>query len=228
MMIRDADVAALCRGIYAYPGDVPISWDHYDDGTGDGICWGVKRLDSIVDVVVFRGSRTLRDWILDFDTVADPFSHDAIGPVHPGFLLGIEQVVKEFTPMFAGACEVVITGHSLGAGRAAIMAGLMLETGWTPAAVVTFGQPKPGFAKLATIISRAPARWYCNGDANGHDLVTDVPLSFPPEEYVHSGAAMRVSKTPTPTGFAQDGMFAYHDMRLYHEAMGESSPIIFA
>ncbi|SIO38681.1 Lipase (class 3) [Bradyrhizobium erythrophlei] len=80
---------------------------------------------------------------------------------------------------------VIVTGHSLGAARAAVMCGLMVADGAAPAARVVFGEPKPGLMDFAERIKDVPARSYRNGDALHHDLVTDVPFSFPPLQYVH-------------------------------------------
>ena len=72
--------------------------------------------------MVFRGSTTFEDWRRDFDVWADPFGHSKIGPVHPGFLLGVDQVLDEYRQKASGA--PLVGGHSLGAGRA----------GWSKAA----------------------------------------------------------------------------------------------
>src|SRR5260370_7780623 len=98
MPITDKDVADLCVGIYKYPGSPPVTWDRFDDGQdSDQICWGVKVIDGC-DVVVFRGSTTFEDWRRDFDAWAYPFGHAKIGPVHPGFLLGLHQFLQEHPP----------------------------------------------------------------------------------------------------------------------------------
>jgi Lipase (class 3) len=121
MPITDKDVADLCVGIYKYPGFPAVTWDRFDDGKdSDQICWGVKVVDGC-DVLVFRGSTTFEDWRRDFDAWADPFGHAKIGPVHPGFLLGLDQVLAEYRHGASG--KLLVAGHSLGAGRASIFCG---------------------------------------------------------------------------------------------------------
>ena len=130
MPITDKDVADLCVGIYAYPGSPPVTWDRFDDGDdSDQICWSVKVVDGC-DVVVFRGSATFEDWRRDFDPWADPWGHGKIGPVHPGFLLGLDQVLQEYR--HGGSGKLLVAGHSLGAGRASILCGLAIVAGIVP------------------------------------------------------------------------------------------------
>ncbi len=113
MPITDKDVADLCLGIYAYPGSPPVTWDRFDDGEdSDQICWGVKIIDGC-DILVFRGSATFEDWRRDFDVWANPFVHSKIGPVHPGFLLGLDQVLAEYRQKGSGKLWVAIRSAPL-------------------------------------------------------------------------------------------------------------------
>lgn len=222
-MISDAEIAALCAGIYAYPGQPGVVWDHYDAGeSGDRVCWALKRVPGTV-VLVFRGSVTWLDWLRDLTAIADPFHHDDVGPVHPGFLSGMRTVERELGGLVSKDEQLVIAGHSLGAGRAAILTGLLVVDGWKPLARVVFGEPKPGFAQLGQLIAGVPGRSYRNGDATSHDLVTDVPFSMPPEEYVHPTPIIPVVAKPVPGLFGQFGAFAWHHMPLYQQALQEKT-----
>ncbi len=219
-MISDDAIAALCVGIYAYPGQPGVVWEHYDAGeSGDRVCWALKRVGADV-VVVLRGSVTMLDWLRDLTAIADPFHHDELGPVHPGFLSGMCTLERELGTMVAKTESLTIAGHSLGAGRAAILTGLLVADGWTPQARVVFGEPKPGFAQLARIIACVPGRSYRNGDGTHHDPVTDVPLSFPPEEFVHPTPIIPIMARPATSDFSGLGLFAWHHMPLYLKALG--------
>jgi Lipase (class 3) len=219
-MISDVDLAALCTGIYAYPGSVPISWDHFDAGDdGDRVCWGLKRVGGDV-ALILRGSVTEVDWFRDLAAVTNPFHHDDIGPVHPGFLSGMRTIERELGDLVAKTEPLYIAGHSLGAGRAAILVGLLTIDGWKPEARVVFGEPKPGFSQLADIIGTVPGRSYRNGDDKHHDPVTDVPFSFPPEQFVHPTPVIQVTARPTPGLFGLYGIFGWHHMTKYQEALG--------
>ena len=240
----DAAIAALVNALYAYSGYAAVTWDHLEQPTtDDGICWALKRvpgLDSGIDVIVLRGSTTPQDWFRDFDAFADPFTtnaerldiflhhlgfaidadavdHAFLGPVHPGFLAGMEDAWAAMRPLLGK--NVVVAGHSLGAGRAAILTGLMLHGGVPPLACVTFGQPRPGFPPLAKLIENVPQRSYRNGDGVLVDMVTEVPLAIGPEDYVHPHVLTDVCEEPGPSWQQQWGIFAWHAMPLYLRAL---------
>ena len=218
-MITDAAIAALTNGIYAYPGDAPILWDHLEKpAQDDGICFGIKRLGE-VDVIVLRGSTTPEDWRRDFDCFANPCDHSFLGPVHPGFLAGMEDAWKVMRPMLGP--NVIVTGHSLGAGRAAILTGLMLRDDGElkPMARVVFGEPRPGFSHLGKILSGVPARSYRNRDGIFHDLITDVPFKIGFEQYRHPCQLTDVCQPPNLPLIEQWGPFAWHSMPLYLQAL---------
>src|ERR1700688_4527599 len=86
-MITDAALASLCGLIYS-PTAVIGDWDHIDLGADDGIYWAIKKLDGY-DVIVFRGSITLQDWIDDLRAAPIP---TRIGHVHAGFYVDMEKV----------------------------------------------------------------------------------------------------------------------------------------
>jgi lipase (class 3) len=138
----------------------------------------VKRLDGF-DVVVLRGSVTLQDWLRDAQALAMP---SRIGHVHSGFYAGMEHMWTDLKAMLSQ--PAIVTGHSLGAARAAVLTALMTVDGVPPVARVVFGEPKPGLLDFAKLITGIPGRSYRNGDSTHHDLITDVPLSFPPMQFV--------------------------------------------
>jgi hypothetical protein len=222
----DKDVAALCLGIYARPGSSSaVAWDHFDDGEeSDKICWAVKTVDGC-DILVFRGSITFVDWQRDFDVWANPFGHSKIGPVHPGFLLGLDQVLHEYQA-YRGKRNnrLIVAGHSLGAGRASILCGLAITAGLVPAGRVVFGEPCPGFPPLAQLLSAIPhSRSYRNGKFGTfeHDLVTSIPLHVGPLQYVHPTPLIDVQALPPPKD--RWGVFSYHHMPLYAKALAEGA-----
>lgn len=207
----DADLAALCGAIYDTMSGT--GFDHFDLGADDGICWAIKRLAD-VDVIVFRGSKTGLDWIRDFRAI-DYITR--VGHVHLGFYDGMEHMWMECKPLLER--PVIVTGHSLGAARASILTALMVADGHQPIARVVFGEPKPGFVDLAQVVNRVPGRSYRNGDERHHDLVTDVPLSIPPLQYVHPTPVIPVCARPEGDLFSRLGVLAWHHIPLYEAAL---------
>lgn len=238
----DVDLANLVIGLYGYEGYAPITFDHIEQPEADdGICWALKRVGDI-DVIVLRGSVTPQDWFRDLDALADPIPahahiianflhyigfafgslpthHAFLGPVHPGFLAGMEAAYAAIKPLLGP--NVVITGHSLGAARSAILAGLMVHDGHVPLTCVTFGQPRPGFPQLAELISGVPQRSYQNGSTDRLlvDMITEVPISIWPENYVHPHPLTPVSEEPCALWVEERGIFAWHAMALYLQAV---------
>lgn len=232
--MNDANIAKLCADIYnpaMWPDEPPDlntiqGWRHFDTGDNDGICWGIVAAGD-VDVVVFRGSVTMEDWLRDLDAWAKPWVHDELGPVHPGFMLGMEQVGRELVTMWRG--KTIFAGHSLGAARATVLTALMLHAGYEQLGRVVFGEPKPGFRMLSDIVSEVPGRSYRTvgkpspGATNsGHDLVTDLPFSFPPEEYMHPTPLINLPIEPPVA--SSWGPFLYHHMPLYAQALDRDAP----
>jgi hypothetical protein len=214
-MPSDALVASLCAAIYRPMAIVEL--DHFDAGEDDGVCWGIKRLPGC-DVVIFRGSITTLDWVRDLRALA---SKTKVGHVHVGFYAGMEHVWSDLRPLVNQPC--IVAGHSLGAARAAVLTALMVVDGAPPAARVVFGEPKPGMLDFARIVGTVPGRSYRNGDSLHHDLVCDVPFSFPPLQYMHPTPIVPVLSKPSESLFERFGVFAYHDIDLYQAALSQAS-----
>lgn len=211
-MITDKRAAELCAGLYGTPTAVPVAFSQIDPGTDDGICWAISREDD-VDVIVMRGSMTPEDWLRD--SMAAPYMSRRMGPVHHGFYLGLDNAWRDMKLVLRPGSLVAVVGHSLGAARAALLTGIMLDDGYPPAARIVFGEPKPGFAQLADFIKPVPARSYRNGAGENHDIVTDLPFTIPALRlnYVHPAPLTYLECKPDPSD--QSGMFVYHHMDLY-------------
>jgi hypothetical protein len=212
----DALIASLCQAIYSRTALID-QWQRFDPGLDDGVCYGVRKFDGF-DVVVFRGSITAQDWISDLRALIVP---TRIGHVHAGFFAGMEHVWSELRPLLSQ--PVIVAGHSLGAARAAILCGLMVKDGVTPFRRVVFGEPKPGLIDFADLIKAIPAASYRNGDTVHHDLVTDLPPSFPPLTYVHPTPVAVVCAEPDGNEFEKLGVFAWHHIELYVSALAAMS-----
>lgn len=192
-------------------------FDYYEPGSGDDkVCWAAKAIDGVT-LVLFPGSQGFWDWIRDLDTFANPLDHSTLGPLHPGFFMGVPQSFAEIQAHTKP--PYVLTGFSLGAARALDITGLMTVAGTPPLACVTFGSPKPGFQQLADIIAKVPQWSYRNGNAHYYDLITDYAILPPPEHYVHPGGPpIECTAGPSWVDVLEREAFAFHKMALYARA----------
>jgi hypothetical protein len=219
-MLTDAQLAQFMVNLYA--GEAAF-FDIFDPGPIDSICWGALQVgpainEAAVTYIFLRGSVTLGDWLRDAMAIANPFTHDALGPCHPGFYLGMHELWLEIQAKTQGPW--ILVGHSLGAGRGYILGAIMVLDGKPPLRQVYFGSPKPGFSKLASIVGIVPTSSYRNGNAVHHDLVTDLPATLPPEEYVQPDELILVSAAPPLPFVGIFGIFAWHHIALYAQALG--------
>lgn len=216
-MSMDKVCADLCAAIY----DTASQWDHFDAGDDDGVCWATKKVGD-TNYVVLRGSKTLADWILDGQAWAEPINHPELGPLHAGFARGLPHMWTECRALIPSGAKFVITGHSLGAGRACQLTGMAYIDDIIPYASVRFGEPRPGFAQLKEVLaeSKVIQRSYRNAGYWGHDFVTDVPLCLSRIglPYVHPAPMIDIDVHPTGDAIAQHGLFAGHHMPLYDAA----------
>jgi Lipase (class 3) len=144
-----------------------------------------------------------------------------IGHVHSGFYAGMEHMWSDLKPMLKQ--PAIVTGHSLGAARAGALSALMAVEHVPPVARVVFGEPKPGLVDFAQLITCIPGRSYRNGDDTHHDLITDVPFSFPPMQYVHPTPIIPVCCRPDESECADVGVFAWH-IEIYQAALAVVHP----
>ena len=149
-------------------------------------------------IVAFRGTQDVRDWLRDFDAL--PCEDPDLGFCHAGFLSGVIGVEGQMRQDLR-SCRPIVTGHSLGGALALIFAPKLIAAGQPPQAVVTFGAPRPGFAKLRQVLSAVTElRLYrC-----GADPVPEVP-EWP---YVDAGPRVEIGK-PTLDPFADHAIAGY-------------------
>lgn len=215
--MTDLDLANLQYAVY-HPKQATVRLDWI--GEEFGIFFGLHRDGDGVMNVVFRGSDTFIDWVKDAEALASPVTHFSLGPVHPGFLEGMEdfwQSLKKYNkPPFR------LCGHSLGAGRARILTGLMVEDNLPPVSCVCWGEPKSGFQQLADLTAKIPGNSYQNTNGTKRDPIYDIPVNILFEKYVHDRSVVPVSR-PASTddwhGIPHNSSLALHNFILYQEAM---------
>lgn len=171
-MLTDQQIVAVCA-------------DTYDERpTGWSAQWNIRQIMAfarVVDgylVIAFRGSVDPIDWFRDVEGV--PQWHPKLGMVHGGFFRGMEEAAVTIARLIRTySLPYIITGHSLGAARALLCAGILTVEGMTdlPEALVSFGCPRPGFAALSDILrsGKYPIRIY----KNRSDPIAEVPTILP-------------------------------------------------
>lgn len=215
--MTDHDLANLQLGIY---GQIPIKWDWYTEPDADVVV-GIKLASDNFYDIICRGSADQLDWFHDFKWLAWPFTHDSFGPIHPGFLAGIDAVLSQIIEHSPGPRRV--SGHSLGAAHARIIAAKLTLATKPPEQLVVWGEPRSGFAQFRdwwTTNCKFPARSYRNGDD---------PVTFAPpyvdwlEPYVDTTPRTDIAIPPADENWHDLGktVLAWHNMQLY--ARGSSS-----
>ncbi|MGB8601305.1 MAG: lipase family protein [Rhizomicrobium sp.] len=217
--LSDAAIAQICFRLYADTPSADPYWDHL--WPQDGGFAAHKRVGD-VDIVVWRGSVTAKDWLLNFDTV--PAFDGALGLVHAGFVRGVWPLQDAIT-MALGA-HVIVTGHSRGAAQATLFAGHLAAIGRAPVRLVTFGTPRPGYQQLADVL--AAGKVAIASYKNLNDPVTDVPFAVDligtrcDLPYVH--VAPFIQLAVQPDGGDVWGPVAPHHWQLYTRGLGNTPP----
>ncbi len=140
-----------------------------------------------VKIASFRGTRkptvdlfgALYDIRRDLDIAI--VNDQQLGGCHQGFITGGRAIAPDVMSSIGNDPWIAI-GHSLGGAIAIIVAAEAIVNGWPPLAVVTYGAPRVGFAKLRSIFDGSRVRQY----RRGNDPVTEVPEPMQPWfPYVH-------------------------------------------
>ena len=189
--MTDLDCAVACNLVY----NNPATFDRIIDVCG--VIAGIK-IKPEGTLIAFRGSDSAEDWLRDLDAI--PVNHKTLGYVHAGFMDGMEEFAGAVGPIVRG--PVTLTGHSLGAARAALLAAMLVLDGKPPSRVVLFGCPRPGFARLAKILSTVTVHSY----RHLSDPVTQVPELF--DLYQPCAPLIPLTSAPAPLDPIEDHLIA--------------------
>ena len=130
-------------------------------------------------IISFRGTQadSFRDLVTDATFILETW--DRPGRVHSGFSASLSSVLAPIETWLAetNPARLLLTGHSLGAALATLLAARLTD-GQRPIELVTFGSPRVGDAALAATLGSRVVRRYVN--------CTDaVALLPPPLIYSH-------------------------------------------
>ncbi len=169
-MISDLEIAQACAASYLLAPTIPQ--------TSPLMPYVVisTASDGETLLVTNRGSKTWQDWLRDF--LFQPIEtreHPQLGPCHGGFLSGAESIVDQLDAAIDGR-PYICGGHSLGGAEAVGEAALMICRGKPPQAIVTFGAPRFGMARLVEFLAPYPIRQY----RRDNDIVPQEPPTVAP------------------------------------------------
>ena len=197
-MISDLQLARLCQSIYdPQPGDFQSILE-----IGDAHM-GIAEVEGYT-VICFRGTVNAADWLADLDAV--PVKHATLGTLHAGFAKPMQDVFYALAPHYRS--QVVITGHSLGAAHAALLAGLYRMAGIPVERLVLFACPNAGYERLAEVLEPINAVSY----RNEIDPVPIVPMLPYVPPVPHTIVCTR------PEGWEILDPISWHSINLYVEA----------
>lgn len=137
--------------------------------------------------VVFRGTKTIRNWIVDLDAFKTDYTTfpDCNCQVHKGFYAAeqavIADVVKEVSRLKSQFpnYSVKVTGHSLGAALAQLASMDLVKAGYS-ASVYNFGQPRTGDINYASFATAKVPTWRV---VHNRDTVPHLPFTEKMEFY---------------------------------------------
>ncbi|KAK9816132.1 hypothetical protein WJX74_006465 [Apatococcus lobatus] len=164
----------------------------FSDPKTDCQCYVVERARTAF--VVFRGTSSLEDAVMDCDVCLEPFPVAGSGDVHAGFLDQTEAVIARVDDALREwKGEIRCCGHSMGAADAAI-AALWLALRYAgdplrPVGYIGFGCPRVGDRGWKETYESHVTRSV--RVKNGRDPVPGVPSRAP---FVHVGDEMHVGR----------------------------------
>jgi hypothetical protein len=222
-------------------GEFEVDETRFEEGTTQ-VVWARHRTLPLV-VIAFRGTELRRGQLLH-DAMADarfgmvPF--DGWGRVHSGFAAGLDAVDEHLLRRRLAELEgtgvaIWLTGHSLGAALATLMAARILElissgADYNLAGLYTYGSPRVGDRAFAAAFEERAAR---HGVAvyrfrHANDVVTRLPFTTGRRvEYQHVGRLVYLDRSgalsvePAETGRGLHRCVSDHDMGGYYEALRE-------
>lgn len=157
------------------------------------------RADGLV-IFAIEGTYDLAGWVSDFLALGvrdqETKNHPTLGFLHLGFY---EAALDLLAPIQAVAQQKIawaITGHSRGAGLAAMIGALMIDDGFPPQKIGMFAPPRVGADRLVEVVTSVPHCAYKYGD----DPVPEVPFTLPDFPY----AQVPLTKVGAPLPDALD------------------------
>lgn len=172
--------------------------------------------------VIFRGTKTAKEWIDNLNVKLCPLYLPGNGSVHEGFVgsyLAFRDQILTAGKTVKKGTSVYVAGHSLGSAFAAFaLFDLETVSRVKTAALYTFGSPRIGDAAFARAFNeRFSAKAF--RVANTSDIVTEIP--FPAPFAGLFGNYFTHADTPVVFTAQHDDVEKNHDMNTYLSALCE-------
>jgi hypothetical protein len=154
---------------------------------------------------------SLQGWAADFN--CSPLYHPQLGAVHAGFFQNLPALVKQLLPDLVPGARVVVTGHSKGAGEAALLGALLKLAGVDVIGLALLACPNPGYQRCADwLAENIPGVSFRNAPAGLEMFGDPVPL-VPVDPYVAAYPFTYVDCAPA--GLERAMSVAWHAGPLY-------------
>lgn len=174
--IDDKEVAQILLYLEAQYNNVPNFFTY--QGTICGVTFAILVFSRKV-YVFFEGTHDMPDIERDFEAeMISPPELKGAG-VHSGFWMGLIAAFGLICTYLPKNISIYLCGHSLGAGRVNLAAGLLLFYGYDPKNIirVKFGSPNSNDMILEVALRDSPCVSVWNyGDMVFHDPVGSVPI----------------------------------------------------
>jgi hypothetical protein len=182
---------------------------------GETVC-GIALIDGHL-FIANQGTENTAGWEADGDIV--PTAHPTLGNLHTGFYRNIVALIKllaiDIAAEFAVDIPIVVTGHSKGAGEAALLGACLKLAGFNVVQAILFACPRPGYQGLANWLhANLPGISFRNAPSDFPALGDPVPM-VPINPYVEPYSHVMIDVAP---GGLQDfDPFARHAAELYRQ-----------
>jgi hypothetical protein len=149
-------------------------------------CFIAQREDNGLAVVAFRGTdKNDPTNVINDDANIILVEWPRGGKVHAGFYNGLKEVLAPLQQVLADLKgRLLITGHSLGAAMAILLASEYKASAKQPFALYTFGSPRVGNPEFATTLKEANTYRFVDCCDDVTLIPIPVPIFFP---YEHVG-----------------------------------------
>ena len=136
-------------------------------------CFLAINAERTLAVVCFRGTDALDPTDITDDLTFKLEPWEAGGQVHTGFVRGLADVRAGVDAAIAGlSCRLLITGHSLGAALATLLASAHMATYPHGVELYTFGSPRCGDAGFVATVPTEMSHRY----VDCCDVITLIPV----------------------------------------------------